>query len=155
MQKHETGLPKHKLDMTMRKVTRTPTMKTPGLLLATSAACLIWSAAQAQNTQQLHISLTTYAFTPAMITLKVGRTYRLHLTNDSNKDHDFRAAEFFAASTVAPEDRGKIEDGSEVDVDPGKPVDVTLTPMRAGAYPLTCSHFLHPMLGMRGTILVQ
>src|SRR2546430_184874 len=128
-------------------------MKIAGVVLAGFSAALMVSAAQAQSAQPMHISLTSYAFTPATISLKAGTTYRLHLTNESRKSHDFSAAEFFAASTVAPDDRAKIEDDSEVEVGAGKSADITLTPNRAGTYPLSCSHFLHAMLGMKGTIV--
>jgi plastocyanin len=128
-------------------------VKIPGLVQTVFSAALMASAAQAQ--EQVHISLTSYAFTPATITLKSGTTYRLHLTNDSTKTHDFTAAEFFAASTVAPEDKGKLEEDSEIEVGAGKSADLTLTPNHAGTYPLTCSHFLHASFGMKGTIVVQ
>jgi plastocyanin len=130
-------------------------MKIPGVVLAGFSAILMVSAAQAQSAQEIHVSLTSYAFTPATITLKAGTTYRLHLTNDSKKGHDFTAAEFFAASTVVPEDKAKLEDDSEVEVGAGQAADITLTPNRAGTYPLTCSHFLHTTLGMKGIIVVQ
>jgi plastocyanin len=130
-------------------------MRIPGVVLAGIAAALLASAAQAQSAQEIHISLTSYAFTPTTITMNAGTTYRLHLTNDSKKGHDFTAAEFFAASTVAPGDKTKLEDESEVEVGAGQSADITLTPNRAGTYPLTCSHFLHTTLGMKGTIVVQ
>jgi plastocyanin len=132
-----------------------PIMKISRPVLALLSVALMVSAAQAQNAQAVHILLTSYAFTPATITLKAGTTYRLHLTNDSNKGHDFTAAEFFAASTIAPEDRARLEDDSELEVGAGKSADITVTPNRAGTYPLTCSHFLHATFGMTGTIVVQ
>ena len=130
-------------------------MKIPQVVLAGFAAALMAPAAQAQSAQEIDVSLTSYAFTPATITLKVGTTYRLHLTSDSGKGHDFTAAEFFAASSIAPPDKAKLEDGSEVEIGAGKSADITLTPNRAGTFPLTCSHFLHTTLGMRGVIVVQ
>jgi plastocyanin len=130
-------------------------MRFPVFVLAGFSAAFLGSAAAAQTAEQVHISLTSYAFTPSTITLKSGTTYRLHLTNESNKTHDFTAAEFFAASTVAPEDKAKLEENSEIEVEGGQSVDVTLTPSRAGTYPLTCSHFLHASFGMKGTIVVQ
>ncbi|HUJ45606.1 MAG TPA: cupredoxin domain-containing protein [Rhizomicrobium sp.] len=130
-------------------------MKIPGLVLAAFCAALVASAARAQTAEEISVKLTSYAFTPSTITLKAGKTYRLHLTNGSQKGHDFTAAEFFAASTVAPEDKAKLEEDSEVEVGAGKSVDVTVTPTRAGTYPLTCSHFLHSTFGMTGTIIVQ
>ena len=130
-------------------------MKLPGLIFAGLFTVSMASSVQAQTAEPVHISLTSYAFTPATITLKAGTTYRLHLTNDSGKTHDFTAAGFFAASTIAPEDKAKLEDDSEVEVDAGTSADITLTPNRAGTYPLTCSHFLHTTFGMKGTIVVQ
>ena len=130
-------------------------MKIRATILSVFSAVLIASAAHAQTAEDIHVSLTSYAFTPSTITLKAGKTYRLHLTNDSKKGHDFTAAEFFAASTVAPADKDKLEEDSEVEVGAGKSVDVTVTPTRAGTYPLKCSHFLHTTFGMTGTIVVQ
>ena len=112
-------------------------------------------SASAQTPETVHVSLTSYAFTPSTITLKAGTAYRLHLTNDSGKSHDFTAAAFFAASTIAPEDKSKLEEGAEIEVEGGGSADITLTPNRSGTYPLTCSHFMHTTLGMKGTIVVQ
>ncbi len=130
-------------------------MNFPGLIFAGLFAVSLASAAEAQTAELVHISLTSYAFTPSTVALKAGTTYRLHLTNDSGKSHDFTAAGFFAASTVAPEDKAKLEEDSEVEVEAGKSADITLTPNRAGTYPLTCSEFLHTTFGMKGTIVVQ
>jgi len=47
------------------------------------------------------------------------------------------------------------EKGAEIEVDAHQSVDIPLTPNRAGTYPLTCSHFMHTTLGMKGTIVVQ
>ena len=124
-------------------------------LLPVFLSVMVAFGAHAQGTEQIHISLTSYAFAPAPIALKAGTTYRLHLTNDSTKEHNFTAAEFFAASMIASPDRTTLEDGKEVEVEPGKPIDITLTPTRAGTYQVTCSHFLHSMLGMKAAIIVK
>jgi uncharacterized cupredoxin-like copper-binding protein len=87
--------------------------------------------------------------------LKAGETYRIHFVNNSGKGHDFSAREFFAASTMPPEDKAKLEDGDEVELDGGQSMDITLTPKHAGTFPVTCTHFMHAMLGMTGTIVVQ
>jgi len=119
-------------------------------LLSVAAA-----GAQAQPAPQtVNVSLTSYAFTPSTITLKAGTTYRLHLSDDAGKGHDFSAPEFFAASAVAPEDQAKIKDGA-VDLEGGEAADITVTPQKPGTYPLTCTHFMHSMMGMSGQIVVQ
>ncbi len=113
------------------------------------------AAAQAQPAPQtINVSLTSYAFSPSTITLKAGNTYRLHLSDDASKGHNFSAPEFFAASTVAPEDQARIKDGA-VELDGGEAADITVTPQKPGTYPLRCTHFMHSMMGMTGQIIVQ
>lgn len=112
------------------------------------------SAALAQTDNLINISLTNYAFTPNAITLKAGTTYHLHFINSGSKDHNFSAPEFFAASAVAPEDEAKVKKGL-VGLESGQSVDVTLTPGRAGTYPVECTHFMHKMMGMHGNITVE
>ena len=118
------------------------------------AATVLPMSALAQSATVINVSLTSYAFSPSMLSMKAGTTYRLHFTNDSSKSHDFHAPEFFAASQIAQVDKDKIEDGS-VELDNGQAVDVTVTPTRAGVYSVDCSHFLHSMLGMHGKIMIQ
>ncbi len=114
---------------------------------------LIAGSAHAQTA--VTVSMTNYAFTPSTLTLKAGQTYRLHFSNDSGKGHDFTAREFFQSSTIAPQDKDKLEDGEEVELDGGKSADITLTPNKPGTYAVTCTHFMHAMMGMTGTIVVQ
>jgi len=104
--------------------------------------------------ETINISLTDYAFAPAALALKAGTVYRLHLSNGGSKDHDFNAPEFFAASQLAPEDRAKVKRG-KIAIDKGQEADVTVTTGTAGSYPVTCTHFMHSMMGMHGTITVQ
>lgn len=117
------------------------------------ATVLLIGGANAQTA--VTVSLTNYAFTPSTLTLKAGETYRIHFSNDASKSHDFAAREFFQASTVAPEDKGKLEKDGDVELDGGQSADITLTPNHAGTYAVTCTHFMHSMLGMTGKIVVQ
>jgi uncharacterized cupredoxin-like copper-binding protein len=109
----------------------------------------VWS-----RSTPLPITLTSYEFAPAHINLQHGKAYRLHLVNTSGKGHDFSAPELFAASTIAPADRTKIDDGS-VEVDSGSSVDISLVPATPGDYAVRCTHFLHAMFGMRATVTVN
>ena len=118
-----------------------------------AASALLVASAGAQTS--ITVSLTNYAFTPGTLTLKAGETYRIHFSNDAGKGHDFTAREFFQSSTVAAADKGKLEDGEEVELDGGQSADITLTPNRPGTYPVTCTHFMHSMMGMTGKIVVQ
>jgi uncharacterized cupredoxin-like copper-binding protein len=110
------------------------------------------SASDAQ-TNVVTVTLSSYAFQPSALTLKAGEPVTLHLVNSAQKSHDFAAPDFFAAAAVATPDQAKVAEG-RVDLDAGASADITLTP-KAGTYSLTCSHFLHSMLGMTGTIVVK
>jgi plastocyanin len=115
---------------------------------------LAMAPAMAQDAAPLTITLSSYAFAPATITLKSGTAYRLHFVNSASKGHNFSAPEFFAASTVAPADQSKITDGA-VELDDGQSADITVTPNKPGTYNLECTHFMHSMFGMTGKIVVQ
>jgi plastocyanin len=78
----------------------------------------------------------------------------MHFINSGSKDHNFSAPEFFAASQVTAEDQAKIEKGL-VALGSGQSVDITLTPTRPGTFAVECTHFMHKMMGMHGSILVQ
>jgi plastocyanin len=127
-------------------------MAKPILTLAVFAVLAVTGPA-AQSAETINISLSDYAFAPAALELKAGTAYHLHFTNAGSKDHDFTAPEFFAAAQVAPDDQAKIRRG-KVAVDKGLEVDVTITPA-AGNYKTSCTHFMHSMMGMHGTIAVQ
>jgi plastocyanin len=126
--------------------------KTPNFLAALIFAALV-PGAHAQTAEPVTISLSDYAFAPAEINLKAGTAYRLHFTNAGTKDHDFTAPEFFAAAQIAPDDQIKVKRGT-VAIDKGQEVEVTVMP-GAGNYKVSCTHFMHSMMGMHGTIAVQ
>ena len=123
------------------------------LIGSVAISFLLTAAAAAQTT--VTVSLTNYAFTPSTLNLKAGETYRIHFSNDAGRSHDFAAHEFFASSTVAPADKSKIEEDGEVELEGGQSADITLTPNRPGTYNVTCTHFMHSMMGMNGKIVVQ
>jgi len=131
----------------------------PAMIAALAIAALgaTTGAAQTPDWSQakpLTIELSSFKFTPSTETLEHGTAYRIHFVNTSSGGHDFVAKEFFAGSTVAPEDRAKITNGG-VDVDGHGSVDVRLIPNRAGSFKVHCSHFMHSSFGMTGTITVQ
>ena len=123
------------------------------LFLAALAIATIPRMAAAQTGESITITLTDYAFSPASLALKAGTVYRLHFTNAGSKDHNFTAPQFFAASQIAPDDQAKVKRGT-IAVDEGQEVEVTLTPV-TGSYAFTCTHFMHKMMGMHGSITVQ
>jgi len=136
---------------------RNPLMRRPIAALAALLAAytpMATLAAQGAQPQVVSVELSSFKFAPAEITLRHGQTYRLHLVNASGGGHDFTAPEFFAASSVAAGDRGLIADG-KVRMAGKQAIDITLTPEKAGTFPLRCSHFLHSSMGMNGRITVQ
>jgi len=99
------------------------------------------------------LAIANYQFTPGALQFHANLPYRFRLTNNAGGGHSFDAPEFFAAVTVAPEDRAKIVKG-EIEVESGKTVEVKFVPTVAGTYRFHCSHFLHASLGMTGTVVV-
>jgi uncharacterized cupredoxin-like copper-binding protein len=119
-----------------------------------AAAWATAGSAWAQADAPITITLSNYTFTPGTIALKSGTAYHLHFTNSGSKDHDFSAPEFFAASEIAPEDQAKLQKGL-VALESGQSIDITVTPGRPGTFAFECTHFMHKMMGMHGTITVQ
>lgn len=108
-----------------------------------------WSSART-----LDVSLSSFSYDPSTITMDHGARYVLHLSNTSSGGHDFAAKDFFAKAEVAPEDAGKVADGS-IEVDGEASVDVHLIAPPAGTYKVRCTHFMHTMFGMTGKIVVR
>ena len=129
-------------------------IKFAAVLVVVAAAWATSGNAGAQTDAPVVITLSSYAFTPAAITLKSGAVTHLHFTNSGSKDHDFSAPEFFAAAQLAPEDQAKVQKG-KVAVESGQSVDITVTPGPPGTFAVECTHFMHKMMGMHGTITVQ
>jgi uncharacterized cupredoxin-like copper-binding protein len=114
---------------------------------------VVQANAQPAPARTVTVTLSSFAFEPEHLTLKAGVPVRLRLVNDSSGAHDFSAPAFFAASsfppgTAAPKDGG-------VDVAGHDTVEINLVPRTAGTYRLTCTHFLHGLFGMHGSIEVS
>jgi uncharacterized cupredoxin-like copper-binding protein len=113
------------------------------------------SAADAPaNRQDLEVVLSNFSFAPNMLRLQHGVPYALHLVNRASGGHSFSAPSLFAAVAVAAGDSSKVVSG-KVEVPAGQTVDIVLTPMTAGTYPVVCSHFLHSTFGMHGEAVIE
>jgi plastocyanin len=106
------------------------------------------------NRQDVQVTLSNFNFAPNMLRLQRNMSYAIHLVNSASGGHSFSAPGFFSAMTVAPEDRAKIVNG-KVEIPAGQTVDITVTPMTAGSYPIVCSHFLHSTFGMKGEAVIE
>ena len=125
------------------------------ILFSALLAVLASGPATAQSgPQALTVELSNFKFTPATITLTHGRAYVLHFVNSSSGGHDYVAKDFFAAATIAPEDRAKVRNG-EIELSGGESADIHLVANTPGTYKSHCSHFMHSSFGMTGQVVVQ
>jgi plastocyanin len=111
------------------------------------------TAAPTRDAETIIVRLSSFSFEPDTFRLMVNRPVLLRLVNDSSGGHNFSAPAFFAASNFpssssAPTS-GKVEVGSH------QTVDIHLVPHVQGTYPLECTHPLHALFGMTGTIEVM
>ena len=122
---------------------------------------LAWIAAKPGVAQQtvpqsstgtLTISLSNFAFDPEHIRLKVNTPIQLRLVNESGGGHSFSAPTLFAASSLEP--GSSVPTGGKVEVGSHQTVDIVLAPRVPGQYRVECTHFLHTLFGMHGTIEV-
>jgi uncharacterized cupredoxin-like copper-binding protein len=110
-------------------------------------ASIDWSAARTVT-----VRLTDFDFVPSDLTFGSAQPVKLMLVNDGSGVHDFSAPAFFAAASLRQGSAAPA--GGKVSVSKGQSAEIDLVPGAAGKYPLTCTEFLHEMLGMTGTIAV-
>ncbi|MBC7985848.1 MAG: cupredoxin domain-containing protein [Sphingomonadaceae bacterium] len=125
---------------------------TAALLLAAAPAAA--QPADWSRAQQVTVTLSNFAYAPETIRLRRGQPYRLHFVNAADGGHNFVAREFFAAATVAAEDRARVDEGV-IELGGGASGDVRLRIDAPGRYEVHCSHFMHTTFGMSGEILVE
>jgi len=112
-----------------------------------AAASIDWGTAKTVT-----VKLTDFDFLPSDLTFDSSQPVKLMLVNDGSGRHDFSAPAFFAASALRAGSTGPA--GGKISVDKGQSAEIDLVPGTPGTYPLTCTEFLHEMLGMTGTITV-
>jgi plastocyanin len=120
---------------------------------ATAAAPVAQSAVPTGRAgETVTVVLTDFSFSPDHITLRADVPVRLRLVNQSSGGHDFSAPGFFASSSFPP--GSKAPPGGKIEVDTQQTVEIALTPLMPGNYPVECTHFLHSLFGMTATIEV-
>jgi uncharacterized cupredoxin-like copper-binding protein len=112
-----------------------------------AATSIDWGAAKTMT-----VKLTDFDFTPSDLNFEAAQPVKLMLVNDGSGVHDFSAPAFFAAASLRQGSTAPA--GGKVSVAKGQSAEIDLVPGTAGKYPLTCTEFLHDMLGMTGTITV-
>ncbi len=129
-------------------------MRKAAVFLIASAgwSVALGAAPQTPPREAITVHLSSFAFTPDRLSLRAGTPVRLHLVNDSGKGHDFSAPALFAASAFpngAPPAGGRIELGGK------QSADIVFVPHMPGTYKVRCTHFLHSLFGMTGSVVVQ
>ncbi|HUK65833.1 MAG TPA: cupredoxin domain-containing protein [Anaeromyxobacteraceae bacterium] len=117
-------------------------MRTRHILVATVAALALLSfhrPAQAADPRVIEITARRFEFTPKVITLKQGEPVILRVKSED-------VTHGFFERTL----------GLDADLEPGKPVDIPLTPKAPGRFTVICDHFCGAGHGnMNMTIVVE
>ncbi len=110
-------------------------------------------AADAPKTPQtLTVVMVDNRFEPDHITFHAGQPYVLRLENHGKDMHEFTASAFLKASII--KDKSKLaNNGTDVVVQPGKTVTISLVAPAKGHYDLICAD--HDWDGMVGSITVD
>jgi uncharacterized cupredoxin-like copper-binding protein len=99
------------------------------------------------------LRLSSFAFAPDQLRLRSGVPVRLHLVNDSDGSHNFSAPTLFLLASTFP-DAGPPP-GGKVEVASKGSADILFVPRSPGTYKFECTHFLHALFGMTGSIVVE
>jgi len=131
----------------------------PLIVLPLFAALALAASGDAQppdwgHGQPLTIELSNFKYSPSTVTLEHGMPYKLRFVNEAGRGHDFAAKQFFASSEIAPGDAAKVSGGS-IKLEGHESVDVSLVPKQVGTYKVRCTHFMHSMFGMTGSVVVR
>lgn len=115
-------------------------------------------AADWDNAEVIRIEMSEFTFAPNDITLEAGKPYKLELVTVGTVKHEFTAHDFFPSAAwrkaQSAESEVKAPFFTEIEVFPGKQIDLYLVPVTPGTYELVCEIAGHLEAGMRGTITV-
>ena len=116
---------------------------------------LVWlvPAGAALEFETITVHLSNFAFAPDRLRLRAGVPVRLHIVNDSSHGHNFSAPALFLLGSSFPD--GPPPASGKVEVGPNGSENILLVPRAAGTYKLECTHFMHSLFSMRGSIVVE
>jgi len=124
-----------------------------------ASAQSIVAKADWSKSQTIAVSLSSYAFTPAELTLQSGQPYKIHLTNGSDDTHTFSSAGFFKAVALQKVVVNGVEAPSVSDdgvtLKEHQQADLYLVPVTTGTFGLFCDQPLHDSFGMHGHIMIK
>jgi FtsP/CotA-like multicopper oxidase with cupredoxin domain len=99
------------------------------------------------------VLLTSYDIVPETIRLQAGTPVRLRFVNNSNQRLSFFARSLFRNARLRGRDAELVADGV-LEVGPLSTETIALVP-KAGRYKVRSANFLHRLLGMTGTVVVE
>jgi uncharacterized cupredoxin-like copper-binding protein len=110
--------------------------------------------------ETVHIRMSEYEFSPSNLTFRVGQPYRLEIINDGSVEHCFSGRVFFqsiATRRIESKTDGEIKAPYfyEVEINPGRSLELYFIPVTKGRYPIRCTKEPHEQLGMRGQITIE
>ena len=117
----------------------TPRLRTAVATLSALAAMALAAPARAAEPRIIEITARRFEFAPKLITLKQGEKVVLRVKSED-------VTHGFFQRTL----------GLDADLEPGKAVDLPLTPTAPGRYTVICDHFCGPGHGnMKLTVVVE
>jgi plastocyanin len=116
---------------------------------------LVWLAplCAAAEFETITVHLSNFTFAPDLLRLRTGVPVRLHIVNDSDRGHNFSAPALFLLGSSFPD--GPPPASGKVEVGPNGSEDILLVPRAPGTYKIECTHFLHSLFSMTGSIVVE
>jgi uncharacterized cupredoxin-like copper-binding protein len=118
---------------------------------------IVWSAAApagaGPEVATITIRLSNFAFAPDRLHLRSGVPVRLHIVNDSTGNHNFSSPALFLLASAFPD--GAPPASGKVELGPSGSEDLLFVPRATGTYKLECTHLLHRLFGMTGSIVVE
>lgn len=116
-------------------------------------SCLPAAAAVQSAPPVVEVRLSSFEFTPSTIHLQLGQLQVLRLVG-ARGSHNFSAPALFAASRIDPASARAVHGGT-VELSEGEVIEIRLTPLTAGTWPVRCTHLLHTAYGMKGEAIVS
>lgn len=111
------------------------------------------------NPTEVEMRLSSYAFSPAQLSIQPDKAYSLTLVNVSEDTHTFTSEAFFKAIVVRELvsskrllERPKLR---SIGLDAGETKVLEFVAVRPGTYELACNMPFHYAAGMKGTLVVE
>jgi len=130
------------------------------LLLIALILPVVTTPARAQSGKRtvIQVSMVSYKFTPALITVNQGDTVVLQVSNDDpdRRNHSIASRLFMRIEATATGDfrTGVADERRWFAAEPGKKYELTFVASERGSFPFVCGVFDHGSRGQAGAINV-